>query len=90
MIFAKETTMKNEKNLKIEINRLKKQIQKTKEEGKKLDQANVNLQDEVDSLWAMLEEMTKTDVGTWSKITKDLKTDTVTKALMITGKKAEA
>ena len=80
IIFAKEA----------QIEKFKKQKEKTKNERQKLDEINEQLQGEVDSLSTMLEEMAKTDVSTWSKIAKDLKTDTVTKALMITGKKAEA
>ena len=52
--------MKNNNDLKKEIEKLKEQIQKTKKERKKLDEANVKLQDEVDSLWAMIKYIQNT------------------------------
>ena len=54
--------MKNNNDLKKEIEKLKEQIQKTKKEREKLDEVNAKLQDEVDSLWAMMDEMTKSDM----------------------------
>ena len=90
MIFAKETMMKNNNDLKKEIERLKEQIQKTKKERKKLDEANVKLQDEVDSLWAMMDEMTKSDIENWSSILDQLEKDTAIKALMVSPYKADA
>mgnify|MGYP003125441481 CR=1 FL=1 len=77
-------------DLKKEINNLKKQIEKTKKEKNKLNEANAKLQDEVDSLWAMMDEMTKSDVQNWTHILDRLEKDTVVKALMVTKNKAEA
>ena len=90
MIFAKEAIMKNNDDLQKEIAKLREQIKKTKVEKKKLDQANEKLQDEVDSLWAMMDEMTKSDIQNWSSILEKLEKDTVIKALMVTKNKAEA
>ena len=90
MIFAKEAMMKNNDDLQKEIAKLREQIKKTKVEKKKLDQANEKLQDEVDSLWAMMDEMTKSDIQNWSSILEKLEKDTVIKALMVTKNKAEA
>ena len=42
---------------------------------KDLLEKNKNLQDEVDSLWMMLDEMTKSDIENWSSILEDLKAD---------------
>jgi predicted nuclease with TOPRIM domain len=82
--------MKNNDDLQKEIAKLREQIKKTKVEKNKLDQANEKLQDEVDSLWAMMDEMTKSDIQNWSSILEKLEKDTVIKALMVTKNKAEA
>ena len=81
--------MKN-KTFEEEIENLKKQIEKTKLEKVELDKMNEKLQDEVDSLWAMMDEMTKADVKNWTNILDKLEKDTVVKALMVTNKKADA
>ena len=57
-------------------------IEKAKEE-------NAKLKDEVDSLWAMMDEMTKSDIQNWSHLMEELKADVVTRALMVTKKKAD-
>jgi len=82
--------MKDNKDFKKEIENLKKQIKKTKEEKKKLDEMNVKLQDEVDSLWAMMDEMTKSDIENWSSILDQLEKETAVKALMVSPHKADA
>ena len=82
--------MKNNDDLKKEIEKLKKQIQKTKKERKKLNEVNAKLQDEVDSLWAMMDEMTKSDIENWSSILDQLEKETAVKALMVSPHKAEA
>jgi|TARA_R100000008_G_scaffold86593_2_gene80355 hypothetical protein len=56
----------------------------------RLKQENKQLQDEVDSLWAMLDEMTKSDIENWSHIMEELKADVVSRSLMITKKVADA
>ena len=89
MKYAKEATMKNE-NLQKELEKLRKQIKKTKKERNNLEEANKKLQDEVDSLWAMLDELDRSDIENWTHILDQLKTDTITKALMMSKNKAEA
>tara|TARA_A100001515_G_scaffold108552_2_gene89417 strand:+ start:1107 stop:1376 length:270 start_codon:yes stop_codon:yes gene_type:complete len=89
-MFVKETNMSdNNDELEKQINLFKKQINLAKKETQKLQEANGKLQDEVDSLWAMLDEMTKADIENWAKLAKDIQSDTVTKALMVS-KKADA
>lgn len=66
-----------------EIEKLEKQLKKLKEKNKKL-------QDEVDSLWAMMDEMTKADIENWKHLMEDLEKDTLIKALMVSNKKADA
>ena len=56
----------------------------------RLKQENKQLKDEVDSLWAMMDEMTKSDIKNWTNILDQLEKDTVVKALMVTKNKAEA
>ena len=74
--------MKTLSDLKKEIEKAKKVLAETKEK-------NAKLQDEVDSLWAMMDEMTKSDVENWSHLVDQLKDDVISKALMVTKKKAD-
>jgi len=55
----------------------------------KLVKENKELRDEVESLWFMLDEMTKTDVENWSSIFEKLDMDVASRALMVTKKKAD-
>jgi len=55
----------------------------------KLIKENKELRDEVESLWFMLDEMTKTDVENWSSIFEKLDMDVASRALMVTKKKAD-
>jgi len=66
-----------------ELKKLKQQLGKVEKEKEKL-------QDEVDSLWAMMDEMTKSDIENWAHLIKDLEKDTAVRALMVTKKKADA
>ena len=54
----------------------------------KLVKENKELRDEVESLWFMLDEMTKTDVENWSSIFEKLDMDVASRALMVTKKQA--
>lgn len=65
-------------------------IDDLKKEIKILRQKNKKLQDEVDSLWAMMDEMTKADIKNWTHLLDDLEKDTIVKALMVSKKKADA
>jgi predicted nuclease with TOPRIM domain len=78
------------KNSQKDINKLRKQIEKIEKERDKFEELNKNLQDEVDSLWAMMDEITKSDIKNWTHLLDQLKTETITKALMVTKNKAEA
>ena len=82
--------MKTKEEFDKEIKKLKEQLKKTKAERKKINEINRNLQDEVDSLWAMMDEMTKSDVENWTHLMDQLQKDTVTKALMVSRKKVDA
>jgi len=66
-----------------EIKKLREQVKRTKQEKDKL-------QDEVDSLWAMMDEMTKSDIANWTHLLDQLEADTAERALMVTRKKADA
>jgi len=68
--------------LKKEIKKLEKLIEKAKKE-------NAELKDEVGSLWAMMDEITKSDIENFSHILEELKADVITKALMVTKKVAD-
>ena len=71
-----------------ELKKLKGQLEKA--ENEKLNEANDKLQDEVDSLWAMMDEMTKSDIENWSHLLDQLEASTAERALMVTKKKADA
>jgi flagellar motor switch protein FliG len=63
---------------------------KTKEQIiKELRKENNQLKDEVDSLWLMLDELTKVDIENWSSILDELQLDVATRALMVTRKKVD-
>ena len=55
----------------------------------KLVKENKRLRDEVESLWFMLDELTKTDIENWSSIFEKLDLDIATRVLMVTKKKAD-
>ena len=69
---------------------LKEEIDLLVEENKYLITKNEELQDEINSLWAMMDEMTKSDIENWSHILKELKADVITRSLMVTKKVAKA
>jgi len=75
---------KNELNLIIED--LKEEIHELVEENKNLVVKNENLQDEVSSLWAMMDEITKSDIENFSHILDEIKADVITRALMVSKK----
>ncbi|MAL13219.1 MAG: hypothetical protein CL554_07295 [Algoriphagus sp.] len=59
------------------------------EENRVLAERNAALQDEVDSLWSLMDELTKSDVENFSHLLRELNSDIITKTLMVTRKKAE-
>ena len=73
-----------------ELDKLRNELKKAENKKNELNKANDKLQDEVDSLWAMMDEMTKSDIENWSHIMDQLQKDTVVKALMVSKNKAEA
>jgi len=72
-----------------ELDELEKQIEIADEALKKVREENEKLQDEVDSLWAMMDEITKSDIENWSHLVEGLKSDVIEKTLMITKKVAD-
>tara|TARA_R110000824_G_scaffold326843_2_gene513782 strand:- start:452 stop:727 length:276 start_codon:yes stop_codon:yes gene_type:complete len=72
-----------------EISLLAKEMDALIEENKQLIVKNEDLQDEVDSLWAMMDEITKSDIENFSHILDELKTDVITRALMVSKKKVD-
>ena len=65
-----------------EIDKAQKALEKAREENK-------TLRDEVNSLWAMMDEITKSDIQNFSHLLDELKSDVVTRSLMVTKKKAD-
>ena len=65
-------------------------VKKLIQQNKDLAESNKKLQDEVDSLWAMMDEITKSDIENWSSILEDLEKDVLVRSLMVTKKKALA
>ena len=82
MKFARLVVMKIIDELEEEILKLEREIQRTREE-------NIKLQDEVDSLWAMMDEITKSDIENFSHLLDEIKADVITRALMVTKKKVD-
>jgi|TARA_R110000824_G_scaffold193402_1_gene375813 predicted nuclease with TOPRIM domain len=58
-------------------------------ENKQLSAKKEALQDEVDSLWAMMDEITKSDIQNFSHILDEIKADVITRALMVSKKKVD-
>jgi chromosome segregation ATPase len=81
-MHARGRRMKDINELEAEIKLLEELIEKAKKE-------NAELKDEVDSLWAMMDEITKSDIENFSHLLDELKADVVTRALMVTKKKAQ-
>ena len=72
------------------IRELEEEIKDLISENKKFLLEARALQDEVDSLWAMMDEMTKSDIENWTHILDEIKADVITRALMISKVKGEA
>ena len=81
--------MRNIDELQEEIDELLVEIDRTREEVEALRKFNDELQDEVDSLWAMMAEITKSDIENYSHLLDELKADVITRTLKITKIKAE-
>ena len=58
-------------------------------ENKQLSAKKEALQDEVDSLWAMMDEITKSDIQNFSHILDEIKADVITRALLVSKKKVD-
>tara|TARA_R110000751_G_scaffold54251_1_gene116770 strand:+ start:5346 stop:5573 length:228 start_codon:yes stop_codon:yes gene_type:complete len=71
------------------INMLEEKITRLEDVIKKTKKENAELKDEVDSLWAMMDEITKSDIENFSHILDEIRADVITKVLMVTKKKAE-
>ena len=69
---------------------LQEEIAELVEENKKLILENESLKDEVESLWAMLDEIKKSDVKEHEHLLKELEKDLALKSLMYTKKKGYA
>ena len=71
------------------VENLQEEIIELIEENKELVVKNQNLQDEVDSLWAMMDEITKSDIENFSHILDDIRADVITRTLMVSKKKVD-
>tara|TARA_Y100001973_G_scaffold101304_1_gene164147 strand:- start:879 stop:1145 length:267 start_codon:yes stop_codon:yes gene_type:complete len=71
------------------IDTLQRELQLLVEENTRLLDRNLQMQDEIDSLWAMMDAMTNAEKEAWLEVLDDLDTDTAVKAMMITKKKAD-
>ena len=82
MRSARMAMMTEEEKLEIAMENARKVIEEMKKE-------NAKLQDEVDSLWAMMDEITKSDIEKHAHLLKDLESDALIRSLMITKKKVD-
>tara|TARA_Y100001938_G_C7780005_1_gene277446 strand:+ start:279 stop:533 length:255 start_codon:yes stop_codon:yes gene_type:complete len=71
------------------VENLQEEIIELIEENKELVVKNQDLQDEVDSLWAMMDEITKSDIENFSHILDDIRADVITRTLMVSKKKVD-
>ena len=71
------------------IDTLQKELELLIEENTILLDRNLQMQDEIDSLWAMMDAMTNAEKEAWLEVLDDLDTDTAVKAMMVTKKKAD-
>lgn len=71
------------------IDQLEAEVKKLVEINKNMVAKNANMRDEIDSLWLMMDEMTKSDIENWSSILEELKENVVVSAMMVTKKKAK-
>jgi|TARA_R100001129_G_scaffold51326_1_gene35478 cell division septum initiation protein DivIVA len=71
------------------IDRLEDEVKKLVSTNRDLVEKNLSLQDEVDSLWLMMDEMTKSDIENWSSLLESIEEDVALRALMVTKKKAK-
>jgi regulator of replication initiation timing len=80
---------KNKEELFVVVENLQEEIIELIEENKQLVIKNHDLQDEVDSLWAMMDEITKSDIENFSHLLDEIKADVITRALMVSKKKVD-
>ena len=55
-----------------------------------LEEQNKKLQDEVDSLWGMMDEMAAADIKNFSSILEDLQKEILVRSLIMKEKKVQA
>jgi uncharacterized protein (DUF3084 family) len=84
MIFAKEQKVSKEL-----LEKLRKQIKDAEKELKKVKENNVKLEDELESLWSLMDEMKEADIKNYGNLVKTLQKDLIEKSLMTTNKKAD-
>ena len=71
------------------LKELKEQIKETEENLKIVQESNGKLQDELESLWSMMDELKEADIKNYTHLVKQLQDDLVNKSLMTTTKKAD-
>ena len=71
------------------LKELKEQIKETEENLKIVQESNDKLQDELESLWSMMDELKEADIKNYTHLVKQLQNDIVNKSLMTTTKKAD-
>ena len=81
---------KSDKTEEAIIRAMEDEIQELLAKNSKLVLETKSLRDEVNSLWAMMDEMTKSDIENWSHLLNEIKADVITRALMISKTKGEA
>ena len=84
MRFAKEQKMSKDI-----LKELKEHIKNTELELKLLKDANVKLEDELDSLWSLMDELKEADIKNYAHLVKQLQEEYIEKTLMTTTKKAD-
>jgi len=71
------------------LKELKEQIKKAEGELETLRDNNAKLEDELESLWSMMDELKEADIKNWGHLVKSLQNELIEKSLMTTNKKAD-
>ena len=71
------------------IDQLEKEIENLVKTNKNLAITNAKLQDEVNSLWMMIDETANSDMESWDNVLDNLDIDITTRALLVTKKKVD-
>jgi len=71
------------------LKELREQIKDTEEKLKIVQENNVKMKDELESLWSLADELKKADIKNYAYLVKQFQNDVSDRSLMVTAKKAD-